>query len=134
MNTKGVIYGKDARESLKKGVDILSNAVKVTLGGQGKNVVIGTKNGSPHITKDGVSVANSIKLKNIVEDMGASLVKEAATKTLEIAGDGTTTCTVLTQSIVSKGLEAINNGYNAMDIKRGIQNYRLHKKTFKTSN
>ena len=110
----------DARDSLKKGVDALSNAVKVTLGPKGRNVIIEKSYGAPHITKDGVSVAKEIELQDPVENMGAQLVKEVASKTNDLAGDGTTTATVLAQAIVAAGLKNVIAGANPMDLKRGI--------------
>ena len=106
--------------ALKKGVDALANAVKITLGPKGRNVVIGRKFGAPHVTKDGVSVAKEIELKDPIEDLGASMVKEVASKTADIAGDGTTTATVLAQAIVNAGMKNVAAGANPMDLKRGI--------------
>ena len=100
---KEIVFDIDARDRLKKGVDALANAVKVTLGPKGRNVVIDKKFGAPHITKDGVTVAKEIELKDTVENMGAQMVKEVASKTNDVAGDGTTTATVLAQAIVSGG-------------------------------
>jgi chaperonin GroEL len=117
---KEIHFDVDARDKLKKGVDALANAVKVTLGPKGRNVVIGKKFGAPHITKDGVSVAKEIELKDPIENMGAQMVKEVASKTADIAGDGTTTATVLAQAIVSAGLKNVAAGANPMDLKRGI--------------
>ena len=104
---KDIIFNWEARESLKKGVDALSNAVKVTLGPKGRNVIIDKKFGSPVITKDGVTVAKEIELKDTVENMGAQMVKEVASKTADLAGDGTTTATVLAQSIITTGLKNV---------------------------
>jgi chaperonin GroEL len=118
--TKKISYGVDARDGLKRGVDALANAVKVTLGPKGRNVVIDKKFGSPSVTKDGVSVAKEIELKDPIENMGAQMVKEVASKTADIAGDGTTTATVLAQAIVSAGLKNVAAGANPMDLKRGI--------------
>jgi chaperonin GroEL len=118
--TKVITYGSDAREKLKAGVDALANAVRVTLGPKGRNVVIDKKFGAPHITKDGVTVAKEIELEDAVENMGAQMVKEVASKTNDIAGDGTTTATVLAQAIIGPGLKFINSGANPMDLKRGI--------------
>ena len=109
-----------AREELKKGVDALSNAVKVTLGPKGRNVIIEKKFGAPHITKDGVTVAKEVELDDQFQNMGAQLVKEVASKTGDDAGDGTTTATVLAQSIVNTGLKNVAAGANPIDIKRGI--------------
>jgi len=118
--TKKISYGVDARDGLKRGVDALANAVKVTLGPKGRNVVIDKKFGSPSVTKDGVSVAKEIELKDPIENMGAQMVKEVASKTADIAGDGTTTATVLAQAIVTAGIKNVAAGANPMDLKRGI--------------
>ncbi len=120
MAAKRVIYGEDARAKLKAGVDKLANAVKVTLGPRGREVIIEKKWGSPLVTKDGVTVAKEIELKDPYENMGAQLVKEVASKTADVAGDGTTTATVLAQAIFTEGLKAIASGANPMDLKRGI--------------
>ena len=117
---KDILFNLDARDGLKKGVDALSNAVKVTLGPKGRNVIIEKSYGAPHITKDGVSVAKEIELQDPVENMGAQLVKEVASKTNDLAGDGTTTATVLAQAIVAAGLKNVIAGANQMDLKRGI--------------
>jgi len=117
---KEIHFDVEAREKLKKGVDALANAVKVTLGPKGRNVVIGKKFGAPHVTKDGVTVAKEIELKDPIENMGAQMVKEVASKTADIAGDGTTTATVLAQAIVTAGLKNVAAGANPMDLKRGI--------------
>ena len=117
---KDIHFEVEAREKLKKGVDTLANAVKVTLGPKGRNVVIGKKFGAPHVTKDGVSVAKEIELSDAVENMGAQMVKEVASKTADIAGDGTTTATVLAQAIISSGMKSVASGANPMDLKRGI--------------
>ncbi len=117
---KDIYFDVEARDKLKRGVDALANAVKVTLGPKGRNVVIGRKFGSPQITKDGVSVAKEIELKDPVENMGAQMVKEVASKTADIAGDGTTTATVLAQAIIGAGLKNVAAGANPMDLKRGI--------------
>jgi chaperonin GroEL len=117
---KEVIFDFEARKSLKKGVDILSDAVKVTLGPKGRNVIIDKSFGSPIITKDGVTVAKEIELKDPVENMGAQMVKEVASKTSDVAGDGTTTATVLAQAIITSGLKNVTAGANPMDLKRGI--------------
>jgi chaperonin GroEL len=117
---KEIKFDIEARDALKRGVDALANAVKVTLGPQGRNVVIDKKFGGPSITKDGVSVAKEIELENTIENMGAQMVKEVASKTADIAGDGTTTATVLAQAIVSNGLKNVAAGANPMDLKRGI--------------
>ncbi|MBP6355942.1 MAG: chaperonin GroEL [Paludibacter sp.] len=118
--SKEILFNIDARDQLKKGVDSLANAVKVTLGPKGRNVIIEKKFGAPHITKDGVSVAKEIELEDPFQNLGAQLVKEVASKTGEDAGDGTTTATVLAQSIVSVGLKNVTAGANPMDLKRGI--------------
>ena len=117
---KEIIFEVESREALKKGVDALANAVKVTLGPKGRNVVISKKTGAPHITKDGVTVAKEIELKDATENLGAQMVKEVASKTADIAGDGTTTATVLAQAIVTAGLKNVAAGANPMDLKRGI--------------
>jgi chaperonin GroEL len=117
---KQVKYNVEARDALKRGVDILANAVKVTLGPKGRNVIIDKKFGSPIITKDGVTVAKEIELKDALENMGAQMVKEVASKTADIAGDGTTTATVLAQAIVTAGIKNVAAGANPMDLKRGI--------------
>ena len=117
---KEITFNTQAREKLKAGVDALANAVKVTLGPKGRNVVIDKKFGAPHITKDGVSVAKEIELKDPIENMGAQMLKEVASKTADLAGDGTTTATVLAQAIVTAGLKNVASGANPMDLKRGI--------------
>lgn len=120
MGHKLVNYGSDSRDKLKAGVDALANAVKVTLGPKGRNVIIEKKFGAPHITKDGVTVAKEIELEDPFENMGAQLVKDVASKTNDVAGDGTTTATVLAQAIIGPGLKSITAGANPMDLKRGI--------------
>jgi len=117
---KDIIFDIEARDGLKRGVDALANAVKVTLGPKGRNVVIGKAFGGPAITKDGVSVAKEIELEDTLENMGAQMVKEVASKTNDLAGDGTTTATVLAQSIVKEGLKNVAAGANPLDLKRGI--------------
>src|ERR1700748_134257 len=117
---KQLFFDIDARNKMKKGVDILANAVKVTLGPKGRNVVLEKKFGAPAITKDGVSVAKEIELEDPIENMGAQMVKEVASKTADTAGDGTTTATVLAQAIISEGLKNVAAGANPMDLKRGI--------------
>src|SRR6185369_8830057 len=117
---KNISFNLEARDALKKGVDALANAVKVTLGPKGRNVIIDKKFGSPAITKDGVTVAKEIELPNAIENMGAQMVKEVASKTSDVAGDGTTTATVLAQAIVTAGLKNVAAGANPMDLKRGI--------------
>lgn len=120
-SAKEIIFDTEARDRLKKGVDALSNAVKVTLGPKGRNVIIEKTYGAPVVTKDGVSVAKEIELKDAVENMGAQMVKEVASKTSDVAGDGTTTATVLAQSIIATGLKNVTAGANPMDLKRGIE-------------
>jgi chaperonin GroEL len=120
MAAKDVKFSRDARERILAGVDILANAVKVTLGPKGRNVVIEKSFGAPRITKDGVTVAKEIELKDKFENMGAQMVREVASKTNDIAGDGTTTATVLAQSIVREGMKSVAAGMNPMDLKRGI--------------
>ena len=117
---KDITFNIDARDQLKKGVDALANAVKVTLGPKGRNVIIDKKFGAPSITKDGVSVAKEIELSNPIENMGAQMLKEVASKTADVAGDGTTTATVLAQAIITAGLKHVAAGANPMDLKRGI--------------
>src|SRR5882757_1569138 len=118
--SKQLFFNIDARNRMKRGVDILADAVKVTLGPKGRNVIIDKKFGSPAITKDGVTVAKEIELKDAIENMGAQMVKEVASKTSDVAGDGTTTATVLAQAIVTAGLKNVAAGANPMDLKRGI--------------
>ncbi len=120
MGAKEVFFGEDARFRMAKGVNILANAVKVTLGPKGRNVVLGKSFGAPNVTKDGVSVASEIELTDALENMGAQMVKEVASQTSDVAGDGTTTATVLAQAIVREGLKAVASGMNPMDLKRGI--------------
>ncbi len=120
MAAKDVKFSRDARERIMKGVDILADAVKVTLGPKGRNVVIEKSFGAPRITKDGVSVAKEIELKDKFENMGAQMVREVASKTNDVAGDGTTTATVLAQAIVREGMKSVAAGMNPMDLKRGI--------------
>ena len=120
MAAKDVQFGENARTKMIEGVNVLAEAVKVTLGPKGRNVIISKAYGSPHITKDGVTVAKEIELKDALQNMGASLVKEVASKTAEQAGDGTTTATVLAQAIVREGNKAVAAGMNPMDLKRGI--------------
>ncbi|MFT5601513.1 MAG: chaperonin GroEL [Flavobacteriales bacterium] len=117
---KEIVFDIDARDRMKKGVDALANAVKATLGPKGRNVVIDKKFGAPHVTKDGVTVAKEIDLKDPVENMGAQMVKEVASQTADAAGDGTTTATVLAQAIITGGMKNVAAGANPMDIKRGI--------------
>jgi len=120
MSAKDVRFGDDARNQMMKGVNILANAVKVTLGPKGRNVVLDKSFGAPTVTKDGVSVAKEIELENKFENMGAQMVKEVASKTSDVAGDGTTTATVLAQCMLKEGLKAVSAGMNPMDLKRGI--------------
>ncbi len=120
MAAKDVKFSRDARERIMRGVDILADAVKVTLGPKGRNVVIDKSFGAPRITKDGVTVAKEIELKDKFENMGAQMVREVASKTNDIAGDGTTTATVLAQAIVREGMKSVAAGMNPMDLKRGI--------------
>ncbi len=138
---KQLIFSEDARRALLRGVDKLSNAVKITLGPKGRSVLLDKKFGAPTVTKDGVSVAKEIELEDAYENMGAQLLKEVATKTNDVAGDGTTTATVLAHSIVREGLKAVAAGANPMEIKRGIdravsvatEEIRKYSKTVKTS-
>src|SRR5690554_2276536 len=120
MAAKEVKFSRDARESLLGGVNILADAVKVTLGPKGRNVVIDKSFGAPRITKDGVSVAKEIELDDKFENMGAQMLREVASKTNDKAGDGTTTATVLDQAIVQEGAKAVAAGMNPMDLKRGV--------------
>jgi len=120
MSAKNINYDIDARSTLKKGVDKLADAVKVTLGPKGRNVVLDKKFGAPTMTKDGVTVAKEIELEDAVENMGAQMVREVASKTSDVAGDGTTTATVLAQAIITEGLKNVTAGANPMDLKRGI--------------
>src|SRR3954454_22730390 len=120
MAAKDVRFSADAREKMLRGVDILANAVKVTLGPKGRNVVIEKSFGAPRITKDGVTVAKEIELADKFENMGAQMVREVASKTSDVAGDGTTTATLLAQAIVKEGVKAVAAGMNPMDLKRGI--------------
>ena len=117
---KEIKFNLEARDAMKRGVDALAKAVKVTLGPKGRNVIIDKKFGAPSITKDGVSVAKEIELKDPIENMGAQLLKEVASKTADLAGDGTTTATVLAQAMITAGLKNVTAGANPMDLKRGI--------------
>ncbi len=117
---KQIVFDTEARASLKRGVDILANAVRVTLGPKGRNVIVEKKFGAPTITKDGVTVAKEIELENKLENVGAQMVKEVASKTSDVAGDGTTTATVLAQAIIQAGLKSVTAGANPMDLKRGV--------------
>ncbi len=118
---KQIIYGEESRQAILRGVNQLADAVKVTLGPKGRNVVLDKKFGSPTITKDGVTVAKEIELKDPLENMGAQMVREVASKTSDIAGDGTTTATVLAQAIYREGAKNVVAGANPMDLKRGIE-------------
>ena len=120
MSAKEIKFGDDARARMVHGVNILANAVKVTLGPKGRNVVLDKSFGAPTVTKDGVSVAKEIELEDKFENMGAQMVKEVASQTSDIAGDGTTTATVLAQAIVREGMKAVAAGMNPMDLKRGV--------------
>src|SRR5687768_2031070 len=120
MAAKDVRFSTDAREKMLRGVDTLANAVKVTLGPKGRNVVLDKSYGAPRITKDGVTVAKEIELEDKFENMGAQMVREVASKTSTVAGDGTTTATVLAQAIFREGSKLVAAGHNPMDIKRGI--------------
>ena len=120
MAAKDVQFGNEVRQKMVNGVNVLANAVRVTLGPKGRNVVLDRAFGGPHITKDGVSVAKEIELKDKFENMGAQMVKEVASKTNDVAGDGTTTATVLAQSIVAEGMKYVTAGMNPTDLKRGI--------------
>ncbi|MBV9971073.1 MAG: chaperonin GroEL, partial [Xanthobacteraceae bacterium] len=120
MAAKDVKFSVDARDKMLRGVDILANAVRVTLGPKGRNVVLDKSFGAPRITKDGVTVAKEIELEDKFENMGAQMVREVASKTSDLAGDGTTTATVLAQAIVREGAKSVAAGANPMDLKRGI--------------
>src|SRR5207247_1325553 len=121
MPAKDIIYAEECRQAILRGVNKLAEAVKVTLGPRGRNVVLEKKFGSPTSTKDGVTVAKEIELEDPKENMGAQLVREVASKTSEVAGDGTTTATVLAQAIYREGVKAVTAGANPMDLKRGIE-------------
>src|SRR6266581_1052263 len=120
MAAKEIRFATDARQRMLRGVDILADAVKVTLGPKGRNVVLDKSFGAPRMTKDGVTVAKEIELDDKFENMGAQMVREVASKTSDVAGDGTTTATVLAQAIVREGLKSVAAGANPMDLKRGI--------------
>ena len=120
MTAKEVKFGNNARQGMLEGVNVLSNAVKVTLGPKGRNVVLDKSFGAPTVTKDGVSVAKEIELQDKFENMGAQMIKDVASKASDDAGDGTTTATVLAQTIVNEGLKSVAAGMNPMDLKRGI--------------
>src|SRR5438132_1264100 len=119
--SKQITYGDASRQGILRGIDSLANAVKVTLGPKGRNVILDKKFGSPTITKDGVTVAKEIELKDALENMGAQMVKEVASKTSDTAGDGTTTATVLAQAIYREGARNVTAGANPMAVKRGIE-------------
>src|SRR5476651_2381628 len=120
MAAKEMLFDEEARRALERGVNILADAVKVTLGPRGRNVVLEKKYGSPSIINDGVTIAKEIEVEDPFENMGAQLVREVASKTNDIAGDGTTTATVLAQAIVKEGVKSVAAGMNPMDLKRGI--------------
>ena len=120
MSAKDVRFSTDARDRMLRGIEVLNNAVKVTLGPKGRNVVIDKSYGSPRITKDGVAVAKEIELADKFENMGAQMVREVASKTNDVAGDGTTTATVLAASIMKEGIKLVAAGMNPMDLKRGV--------------
>src|SRR5881396_2468062 len=120
MAAKELVYREHARSAMLRGVDALANTVRVTLGPKGRNVVLSRKFGSPLVTKDGVTVAKEIDLKDPYENMGAQMVKEVASKTSDLAGDGTTTATILAQAIFREGIKNVTAGSNPMDLKRGI--------------
>lgn len=120
MSAKDIVFSEKARAAILRGVNQLADTVKVTLGPKGRNVVINKSFGSPLVTKDGVTVAKEIELENALENMGAQMVKEVASKTSDVAGDGTTTATVLAQAIYREGVKLVSAGVNPMDLKRGI--------------
>ena len=121
MSAKEVVFGADARDRMMRGVEILANAVKATLGPKGRNVIIDKSYGAPRTTKDGVTVAKEIELEDKFENMGAQMVREVASKTNDMAGDGTTTATVLAHAILREGMKSVAAGMNPMDLKRGIE-------------
>src|SRR3990170_4994787 len=121
MAAKEIIFNTQARAEIARGVNVLANAVRVTLGPRGRNVVIEKSWGAPTVTKDGVTVAKEIELENKFQNMGAQMVKEVASKTSDVAGDGTTTATVLAQAIYNEGAKLVAAGLNPMDLKRGIE-------------
>src|SRR5216110_462297 len=118
---KQIVYSEHSRQAILRGVNQLADAVKVTLGPKGRNVILEKKFGGPNITKDGVTVAKEIDLKDPLENMGAQMVREVASKTSDVAGDGTTTATILAQAIYREGVKAVAAGANPMDVKRGIE-------------
>ena len=118
---KQIVYGEDARKALQSGIDQLANTVKVTLGPKGRNVVLGRKFGAPLVTNDGVTIAKEVELEDAFENMGAQLIREVATKTNDVAGDGTTTATVLAQAITREGLKNLSAGANPMVMRKGIE-------------
>ena len=120
MAAKDVKFSTEARDKMLRGIDLLANAVRVTLGPKGRNVVLDKSFGAPRVTKDGVTVAKEIELEDKFENMGAQMVREVASKTSDVAGDGTTTATVLAQAVVKEGAKAVAAGMNPMDLKRGI--------------
>jgi len=120
LDSKDILFGNDAKELIKKGIDILTDSVQVTLGPKGRNVIIETRDDGPQITKDGVTVAKSIILENRYENMGAQLIKDVSVKTEKDAADGTTTSTILAREMITLGLKNITAGANPMDLKRGI--------------
>ena len=124
MSSKDIKFGQDARDRMLRGVDILANAVKVTLGPKGRNVIIEKSYGAPRITKDGVTVAKEIELEDKFENMGAQMLKEVASKTSEVAGDGTTTATVLAQAIMREGAKSVAAGANPMDLRARYRSCR----------
>ena len=125
---KQLIYGEDARKALQRGIDQLADTVKVTIGPKGRNVVLDKKYGGPLITNDGVTIAKEIELEDAFENMGAQLVKEVATKTNDVAGDGTTTATVLAQAFVREGLKNVAAGANPMVIRKEVQDRKRHRR------
>ena len=128
---KQIVQGEESRQAILRGVNLLADAVKVTLGPKGRNVVIEKKFGAPTITKDGVTVAKEIELPDVLENMGAQMVREVASKTSDVAGDGTTTATVLAQAIYAQGAKLVAAGHNPMEIKRGIEKAVETVKTWK---
>ena len=141
MSAKNVRFSADARDRMLRGIDILTNAVKVTLGPKGRNVIIDKSYGAPRITKDGVTVAKEIELEDKFENMGAQMVREVASKTNDVAGDGTTTATILAQAMIREGVKYVAAGMNPMDLKRGVDmavtaalaDIKAHSKKIKSS-